>query len=60
MSKENDSLGHSITDLMTSLFVIFVLLLVAYINRSYVETRKGSQTVKEALMESLKIVKIQE
>lgn len=58
MSKESESLGHSITDLMTSLFVVFVLLLVAYINRSYVETRKGSQTIKEALVDSFKKVKI--
>lgn len=52
------SFAHSITDLMTSLFVVFVLLLVAYINKSYEETRKGSQSVKESLMYSLRAANI--
>lgn len=52
------SFAHSITDLMTSLFVVFVLLLVAYINKSYEETRKGSQSVKESLLNSLRSANI--
>ncbi|MBX9573911.1 MAG: OmpA family protein [Candidatus Obscuribacterales bacterium] len=44
---------NSITDLMTSLFVVFVLLLIAFINRSYAETREKSLTVRESLIKEL-------
>lgn len=51
--QEDSSLTQSITDLMVSLFVIFVLLLVHYINRQYQETRQQTQSVKQVLMLSL-------
>lgn len=61
MSRGGDSnfFVHSTTDLMTSLFVVFVLLLVAYINRSYEETRKSSFTLKDLLVGKLKDAQIQ-
>lgn len=51
--QEDTSLTQSITDLMISLFVVFVLLLVAYINRSYQETRQQSLTVKQLILQAL-------
>ncbi len=50
---EDASLTQSITDLMVSLFVVFVLLLVHYINRQYQETRQQTLSVKQMLMQSL-------
>jgi outer membrane protein OmpA-like peptidoglycan-associated protein len=52
------ALSHSMTDLMTSLAVIFILLLVVYMNQSYQETQKGSQNIKEKLLEQLNAMKI--
>jgi len=53
----------AMTDLMTSLAVIFILLLVVYLNRSYQETRKGSTdnllAIKQALNTKLKIKNIE-
>jgi outer membrane protein OmpA-like peptidoglycan-associated protein len=60
MAKDADhSFSHSITDLMTSLFVVFVLLLVAFINRSYAETKQKSQNTKTQIMNELTKVHIQ-
>lgn len=53
------ALSHSMTDLMTSLAVIFILLLVVYMNQSYQETQKGSQTIKEKLIEQLSLANIE-
>jgi outer membrane protein OmpA-like peptidoglycan-associated protein len=43
------ALSHSMTDLMTSLAVIFILLLVVYMNHTYQETQQGSMKIKEEL-----------
>lgn len=43
------ALSHSMTDLMTSLAVIFILLLVVYMNHTYQETQQGSLKIKEQL-----------
>ncbi len=37
-----DPLSHSMTDLMTSLAVIFILLLVCYMNQNFEDTQRGS------------------
>ncbi len=53
-SQHDDSaLSHSMTDLMTSLAVVFILLLVIYLNNTYQETQKGSQKRLEALKAAL-------
>jgi outer membrane protein OmpA-like peptidoglycan-associated protein len=52
------SLANTMTDLMTSLAVIFILLLVVYINYSYEETRQGSSNAKESLKTRLSILGI--
>jgi outer membrane protein OmpA-like peptidoglycan-associated protein len=43
-------LGNALTDLMTSLAVIFILLLVVYLNRSYHETHVSGQTLRQELL----------
>lgn len=50
---EDHSLSHSMTDLMTSLAVIFILLLVIYLHHTYVETQQGSTKRLEALKKEL-------
>ena len=49
----NSSFGSALTDLMTSLAVIFILLLVIYLNHSYQEIYKGSAYRREKVMETL-------
>lgn len=49
---ENFTLS-AMTDLMTSLAVIFILLLVIYLNHSYQETQKGSENRKLDLLKKL-------
>lgn len=46
--------GSSITDLMTSLAVVFILLLVAYLNRTYADIHKSRIDVKQRLINALK------
>jgi outer membrane protein OmpA-like peptidoglycan-associated protein len=53
MSDTDNALSHAMTDLMTSLAVIFILLLVIYLNHTYAETQKGSQTRMEKLKTEL-------
>ena len=43
----------AMTDLMTSIAVIFLLLLVIYLNHSYTETQKGSENRKNSLFTKL-------
>jgi outer membrane protein OmpA-like peptidoglycan-associated protein len=43
----------AMTDLMTSLAVIFILLLVVYLNRSFQETKEGSQNNLVAIKQAL-------
>ena len=49
---------QSITDLMTSLFVVFLLLLLVYINKNYHDIHKASQNSKQALIYALSKIKI--
>ncbi|MBK9278343.1 MAG: OmpA family protein [Candidatus Obscuribacter sp.] len=44
-----DGIGHSMVDLMTSLAVIFILLLVAYLNRAVYETSTAKRVIKGLL-----------
>lgn len=44
----------SMTDLMTSLAVIFILLLVVYLNRTYINTNKQSDNIKSKIEQALK------
>jgi outer membrane protein OmpA-like peptidoglycan-associated protein len=48
-ASSEQALSHSMTDLMTSLAVIFILLLVVYMNHTYQETQQGSLKIKEEL-----------
>jgi chemotaxis protein MotB len=50
----NSSFSSALTDLMTSLAVIFILLLVVYLNHSYQEIYKGSAHRREKVLETLK------
>ncbi len=50
----NSSFGSALTDLMTSLAIIFILLLVIYLNHSYQEVYKGSADRREKVLEVLK------
>lgn len=50
----NSSFGSALTDLMTSLAIIFILLLVVYLNHSYQEIYKGSAHRREKVLETLK------
>jgi outer membrane protein OmpA-like peptidoglycan-associated protein len=52
-SSGDGTFSTAMTDLMTSLAVIFILLLVVYLNRSYQETREGSQNNLIAIKETL-------
>ena len=54
----NSSFGSALTDLMTSLAIIFILLLVVYLNHSYQEIYKGSDFRREKVLESLKVSSI--
>ena len=54
----DSSLNTAMTDLMTSLAVIFILLLVVYLNHSYQETQQGSMKVKERLIQKLVVLGI--
>ena len=49
----NSSFASALTDLMTSIAVIFILLLVIYLNHSYQEIYKGSAYRREKVMETL-------
>lgn len=51
--QDDHSLSHAMTDLMTSLAVVFILLLVIYLNRTFVETQQGSLKRLEALKTEL-------
>jgi outer membrane protein OmpA-like peptidoglycan-associated protein len=54
-SKQNNSfILTSMTDLMTSLAVIFILLLVMYLNRTHIDTHKRSEEIRQKLIEQLK------
>jgi len=55
----SSSFGSAFTDLMTSLAVIFILLLVVYLNHSYQEVYKGSANRREKVLETLKEASIQ-
>lgn len=49
----DSSLNTSMTDLMTSLAIIFILLLIVYLNHSFQEINKGSAGRKERVLKSL-------
>lgn len=51
--QDDHAISHSMTDLMTSLAVIFILLLVSYLNHTYMETQHGSSKRLEALKKEL-------
>jgi outer membrane protein OmpA-like peptidoglycan-associated protein len=51
--QDDQALSHSMTDLMTSLAIIFILLLVIYLNHTYQETQQGSLKRLEALKTEL-------
>lgn len=51
--QDDHALSHAMTDLMTSLAVVFILLLVIYLNRTFVETQQGSLKRLEALKTEL-------
>ncbi len=55
---DNSALGSALTDLMTSLTVIFILLLVVYLNHSYQEVYKGSASRRERILEELTLSNI--
>jgi outer membrane protein OmpA-like peptidoglycan-associated protein len=50
---DDQSLAHSMTDLMTSLAVIFILLLVVYLKHNFDEQQQGSMKRIEALQNAL-------
>lgn len=54
----NSSLSTTMTDLMTSLAVIFILLLVVYLNHSYQEIHKGSASRKQKVLKELTLSEI--
>ncbi|MDD3013657.1 MAG: OmpA family protein [Candidatus Gastranaerophilales bacterium] len=60
MAEDNtsSSLSTSITDLMTSIAVIFILLLVVYINHSFQEVQKGSASRREKVLKGLTLSNI--
>lgn len=51
---ENNSILTSMTDLMTSIAVIFILLLVVYLSKTYQETQQGSDNRLNKLITELK------
>lgn len=55
---DNSALGSALTDLMTSLTVIFILLLVVYLNHSYQEVYKGSASRRERILKELSLSNI--
>lgn len=54
----NSSFSSALTDLMTSLAVIFILLLVVYLNHSYQEIYKGSAHRREKVLDKLEVANI--
>lgn len=54
----NSSLSTSITDLMTSIAIIFILLLVVYLNHSFQEIHKGSASRREKVLKDLTLSSI--
>lgn len=52
--ENNSAFSSALTDLMTSLAIIFILLLVVYLNHSYQEVYKGSAHRREKVLETLK------
>ena len=51
-NKKSDSegaLANSMTDLMTSLAVVFILLLVAYLNQAYMENKRRADRYKQLM-----------
>ncbi len=46
------ALANSMTDLMTSLAVVFILLLVAYLNQAYMENKRRTERYKQLISHS--------
>jgi len=57
MAKGND-ISHSFTDLMTSLAVIFILLLVATINNAFSESDDAKEDLRKEVVEELKKINL--
>lgn len=53
MAASNGDLSHSFTDLMTSLAVIFILLLVATLNNAFSESDEAIQDLRKEVSEEL-------
>jgi outer membrane protein OmpA-like peptidoglycan-associated protein len=58
MSQEGGDLSHSFTDLMTSLAVIFILLLVATLNNSFSESDAAIIDLRKEVTEELTKLKL--
>lgn len=57
MAKSND-ISHSFTDLMTSLAVIFILLLVATLNNAFSESDNAKEDLRKEVIEELKKINL--
>lgn len=58
MSLAGDSSDHSFTDLMTSLAVIFILLLVATLNNAFSESDQAIKDLRKEVAEELKKINL--
>lgn len=55
LTNDNQNVLGPITDLMTSLAVIFILLLVVYVNKSYAETKQLKDVLEQSKNHALSI-----